>query len=341
MTLRQIHPGFAQFGALTGRLAGSGGFSVHQQPKAEQYLRSWRARPGYLWISLDFKSVEDVILTEMSRDPNLLKLYGPDAHPAQDAYLFTAAGLPIVGPKLRAEGYDPDRPTAESVAHVKKVCKKERAIGKKLKLSANYGAGPNKIRQELELEGVKLSLSEAEKLHRGYWELYKGVKELEQDLIMEWERNNGWVLNGVGRPVGCHVDKLKDLISRCLAEGTLVRVKNRGWVEIQDIQKSDEVWDGDNWVQTDGVVFNGTREVIELNGIWLTHDHQMMTMNGWRKAEDVEQIGINSLKSITSPRASWKEVWSMGNYIISKVSEKLKNLCRGKVSSHYSFSITR
>lgn len=213
-SLRRIHPGFSQFGALTGRQAGSGGFSVHQQPKAEQYLRSWRARPGKKWISLDFKSVEDVILTEMSRDPNLMKLYGPDAHPAQDAYLFTAAGLPIVGPKLRAAGYDPNNPTTESVAHVKKVCKKERAIGKKLKLSANYGAGPNKIRQELELEGVSLSMSEAEKLHRGYWDLYRGVKEMETDLILEWERNNGWVLNGIGRPVGCHQDKLKDLISR-------------------------------------------------------------------------------------------------------------------------------
>lgn len=216
MTLHRIHPRFRQFGTITGRLAGASGYSVHQQPKSEGYFRAWRARPGYKWISLDFKSVEDVMLTEMSRDPSLMKLYGPGAHPAQDAYLFTAAGLPIIGPKLRAEGYDPNNPTAETVAHVKKVCKKERAIGKKLKLSANYGAGPNKIRAELALDGVVLSLAEAVKLHSGYWELYKGVKELERDLVMEWERNGGYVLNGIGRPVGCHADMLKDLISRTI-----------------------------------------------------------------------------------------------------------------------------
>ncbi len=154
------------------------------------------------------------MLTEFSRDPSLMKLYGPGAHPAQDAYLFTAAGLPIIGPKLRAEGYDPENPTAESVAHVKKVCKKERAIGKKLKLSANYGAGPGKIRAELALDGVILSQYEAQKLHGAYWELYRGVKEFERDLVMEWERNGGYVLNGIGRPVGCHADMLKDLVSR-------------------------------------------------------------------------------------------------------------------------------
>lgn len=214
--MHRVYPQFKQFGSLTGRLSGGGGFSIHQQPKSEGYFRCWRAEPGRVWISLDFKSVEDVILAESTRDPALLKLYGPEANPAQDAYLFTGAQLPIIGKTIRAAGYDPDDNSisAEVINRVKKECARERKIAKTLKLGLNYGAGPAKLRETLALEGVDISVNQARTLHTGYWELYREVKVFEHDLKLEWERNGGYVLNGIGRPVCCHVDKLKDIISR-------------------------------------------------------------------------------------------------------------------------------
>ena len=35
----------------------------------------------------------------------------------------------------------------------------------------------------------------------------------------------------------------------------------------------DKVWDGDNWVSHEGVVFSGDKDVIEWDGIVATPDH--------------------------------------------------------------------
>lgn len=214
--MRRIHPQFRIFGTLTGRLAGTGKFSIHQQPKSEGYLSSWEARKGKKWIGIDFKSIEDVVLAEMSRDPALLKLYGPGANPAQDAYLFTGSKLPIIGEKILAAGYDENNPTKEIIEKVKKLCKRERQVAKTIKLGLNYGAGPKKLRETLALDGIDISFKDACTLHSGYWQLYSGVKQFEQQLLHEWEKNGGWVLNGIGRPVCCYVDSIKDIISRTI-----------------------------------------------------------------------------------------------------------------------------
>ena len=63
----------------------------------------------------------------------------------------------------------------------------------------------------------------------------------------------------------------------CLAEGTPVLVKTpSGEVTekpIEDVALDDLVFDGDNWVQHEGVVFSGDKEVITWDGITATEDH--------------------------------------------------------------------
>lgn len=210
----RIHPQFKAPGTLTGRLAGGGGLNLQQLPKSGGYLECWRPAKGTVWLDLDFSSLENVVIAELSEDNSMMKLYGPDAPPEQDAYLFNGADLPIIGPKIRAAGYDPERPTKEMIDKVKKECKTERSISKILTLSASYGAGSSKIQQSLELLGVPLTMTEAQELHQGFWQLYRGIKEWEQDLKKEWRRNNGWVLNGVGRPVCCDEGYIKDIVNR-------------------------------------------------------------------------------------------------------------------------------
>lgn len=73
----------------------------------------------------------------------------------------------------------------------------------------------------------------------------------------------------------------------CLAAGTLVLTK-RGWITIENITAVDEVWDGVEWVSTGGNVCNGTREVIEAFGAWMTPDHLVLTTEGWKGASQSE-----------------------------------------------------
>lgn len=209
----QLHPQFTVPGTFTGRLGGSGKFNLQNIPKSYTFASAFRARPGHVWVDLDFASLEQVVLAELSRDPTLLKLYGPGA-PANDVYLFNGSQLPVIGDKIRKAGYDPNNPTVEGIESAKKLAKRERGIAKTITLASAYGAGANKIRMTLALEGVFVGYKEAEAMVKGYWNLYGKVKEYEAYLQDEWEHRGGWVFNGLGRPVCCFFEKRKDLVNR-------------------------------------------------------------------------------------------------------------------------------
>ena len=63
----------------------------------------------------------------------------------------------------------------------------------------------------------------------------------------------------------------------CLAEGSPVLVKTKeGQIlnkAIEDVEITDMVFDGDNWVRHEGVVYSGDKAVISYDGITATPDH--------------------------------------------------------------------
>lgn len=65
----------------------------------------------------------------------------------------------------------------------------------------------------------------------------------------------------------------------CIAEGTLVLIKNEtGNIyekPIESVLLTDLVFDGEIWVQHEGVVFSGEKTVIEWDGIIATPEHQV------------------------------------------------------------------
>lgn len=69
----------------------------------------------------------------------------------------------------------------------------------------------------------------------------------------------------------------------CIAAGTPVLCRN-GWTPIEDVTPLDEVWDGVEWVPQFGPVNNGTRECIKAYGVWMTPDHKVLTVEGWKDA---------------------------------------------------------
>lgn len=208
-----LHPSFTVPGTLTGRLGGRNP-NIQNQPKDIEFLKIYRARPGYKIITCDVVSLENYVLAELSQDPTLLALYGPDARPGQDAYLFIASQLPVIGEKIRATGYDPYTSGPEETAKAKKECKKPREIGKKVYLSGNYGAGPDKLFASLRADGVDITLEQVRELHTGFWELRKGTKDYERELIRQWRKTGGWTIDGMGHPV-CVAEKFKkDIVNR-------------------------------------------------------------------------------------------------------------------------------
>ena len=58
----------------------------------------------------------------------------------------------------------------------------------------------------------------------------------------------------------------------CIAEGELV-LTDKGLVPIENITKAHKLWDGENWVSHDGVIYKGIGEVIEYDGLRATKDH--------------------------------------------------------------------
>jgi DNA polymerase len=62
----------------------------------------------------------------------------------------------------------------------------------------------------------------------------------------------------------------------CLAENTQILVKNEHGISeknIQDVSISDMVFDGDTWVEHEGVVYSGEKEVINWDGICASEEH--------------------------------------------------------------------
>lgn len=65
----------------------------------------------------------------------------------------------------------------------------------------------------------------------------------------------------------------------CIAEGELV-LTPQGLKPIEKITVDDRVWDGVEWVQHDGLIYQGVRDVIEYQGLRATPDHIVYLEDG-------------------------------------------------------------
>lgn len=70
----------------------------------------------------------------------------------------------------------------------------------------------------------------------------------------------------------------------CLAADTLVYCR-QGLKRIDEVTTEDEVWDGIEWVSHRGSVCNGSKNVLNLCGVWLTPDHQILCGQTWYEAQ--------------------------------------------------------
>lgn len=66
--------------------------------------------------------------------------------------------------------------------------------------------------------------------------------------------------------------KGKVLELACIAEGQKV-LTDKGLVPIEKVTREMRVWDGENWVHHDGVIYRGIKEVFAYDGLIATPDH--------------------------------------------------------------------
>ncbi len=74
----------------------------------------------------------------------------------------------------------------------------------------------------------------------------------------------------------------------CIASGQLV-LTDIGLVPIEHITIHMKVWDGDEFVSHDGVIFRGIQNVITYAGLTATPDHQVWTKEGWRTLSECKE----------------------------------------------------
>ena len=79
-------------------------------------------------------------------------------------------------------------------------------------------------------------------------------------------------------------------VENCIAEGTLI-ITDRGLIPIENITTEMLIWDGEEFVKHDGLIYQGKRDIISLNGIEMTPDHKILTNKGWKKS--AESNGFN------------------------------------------------
>ena len=95
----------------------------------------------------------------------------------------------------------------------------------------------------------------------------------------------------------------------CIAEDTLV-LTDSGWKKIQDITTFDKVHDGIDFVTHGGLVFKSVKDCVEVDGVYMTKDHEVLTKDGWKTAEIHLSAGATSQLS----RFDFSEVWQADRY---------------------------
>lgn len=131
------------------------------------------------------------------------------------------------------------------------------------------------------------------------------------DLVEAFDRGEDVYKTMAASIYGVSVDEVteqqrfvgKTTILGCFGPDTKV-LTNSGWKRIVEVQATDTLWDGEEWVTHEGVVPQGRKEVLTAWGLTATLDHAILTGHGWREWREV--LTDPSLFQSAIDKANWK-----------------------------------
>jgi len=94
----------------------------------------------------------------------------------------------------------------------------------------------------------------------------------------------------------------------CLTASTRVLTR-RGWVRIIEVTVNDQLWDGIEWVNHHGVSYMGQKQTINLHGLELTPDHEILTGHTkWETAHTVLTQDTVFQSALALATSSWSGI---------------------------------
>ncbi|MEG0968321.1 MAG: hypothetical protein RSE32_14285 [Comamonas sp.] len=79
---------------------------------------------------------------------------------------------------------------------------------------------------------------------------------------------------------------LRQVGKTCLSPDTQV-LTDAGWMAIVDVSINHSLWDGQEWVTHSGLIHQGRKQVISLDGVKMTPDHRIFCDGSWKEAKQV------------------------------------------------------
>ncbi len=160
----RIHPTWYQLGARSGR-ASCRNPALQTIPRARSLRQCFVAAPGNVIIKSDYGQIELRIVAKISNDAELKRAF----QSGEDLHQLTAAFLLDKAPGV--------------------VTEEERRMAKAINFGLIYGMGVAKLQsQALVKYGVSLSLNDAKRFRKRFFELYPGIKawheQIKQDVYV-------------------------------------------------------------------------------------------------------------------------------------------------------------
>jgi hypothetical protein len=172
------------------------------------------AEPDHTLVSIDLAAGEPTVTAHYSRDPNYCyatfdgvgkpAFYRDSVLMIADIYAMTMSTSPI-GSKIMRDVFNTtfDGKTFNEIwltdpdFLMKGVLKDARALHKMLALALSYGMGPKKMVKQCYDNGYTLDLKTAQQFYAGYWQLFRGVRRLADNLSARVKKD-GHIVNAFG-----------------------------------------------------------------------------------------------------------------------------------------------
>nr|DAR54684.1 MAG TPA: DNA POLYMERASE [Caudoviricetes sp.] len=105
-------------------------------------------------------------------------------------------------------------------------------------------------------------------------------------------------------------------------DGEAEVLTDRGWVRLKDIRLTDKVHDGIKFVNHSGLIPKGRKECVIVDGVSMTKDHEVLTVNGWKQAGELgdtpllrlDERAIDVLRNIQDSQTAGSNSGETGRY---------------------------